>query len=313
MVKYDAPHHKPNGSNSDIKIANIAIVGGTHGNEYTGIYLLKIFKERQTFSSFKSFQTTLLLSNPKAFENQSRFIDFDLNRSFLNKDLKDITLSAYEQSRSKAINNLLGPKGNAKTDLIIDLHTTTANMGVTIILVDNNDFNLKMVAHVQSQLKDISIFYISPDDSDNPYLNSIAKYGFSLEVGPISNGIVRHDILIKTYQTVIYCLEFIEAFNQGFQSDEQTVDVFEYVKQVDFPLDNNNQIAAMLHSDLQDKDFIALQKGTKIFEMFNGDTVLYEDDESLYPVFINEAAYYYKKTAFTLARKKRLTLLPRNH
>jgi aspartoacylase len=296
-----------------MKIANIAIVGGTHGNEYTGIYLLKIFKERQIFSKFKSFQTTLLLSNPKAFENQSRFIDFDLNRSFLNKDLADITLSAYEKNRSKAINNILGPKGNAKTDLIIDLHTTTANMGVTIILVDNNDFNLKMAAHLQSQLKDISIFYISPSDSDNPYLNSIAEYGFSLEVGPIPNGIVRHDILTKTYQTIICCLEFIEAFNQGFQSDEQIVEVFEYVKQVDFPLDNNNQIAAMLHRDLQDKDFIALQKGTKIFEMFNGDTVLYEDDESLYPVFINEAAYYYKKTAFTLARKKRLTLFPLNH
>jgi aspartoacylase len=295
-----------------MKIANIAIVGGTHGNEYTGIYLLKIFKERNTFSQFKSFATTLLLSNPKAFENQSRFIDFDLNRSFLNKDLKNITLSAYEQNRSKAINNALGPKGKAKTDFIIDLHTTTANMGVTIILVDDNPFNLQIAAHLKRQLQDISIFYISPSASDNPYLNSIAKYGFALEVGPIPNGVLRHDILTKTYQTVICCLEFIEAFNQGLQAGhgnkEETVEVFEYVKQIDFRVVKINQIAAMLHRDLQDKDFSALHKGTKIFERFNGDSILYDDDESLYPVFINEAAYYYKKTAFTLTRKKQLPI-----
>ncbi|WP_449358585.1 hypothetical protein [Alishewanella longhuensis] len=36
--------------------------------------------------------------------------------------------SNYEQSRAKVLNAQLGPKGNARTDLLIDLHNTTSNI-----------------------------------------------------------------------------------------------------------------------------------------------------------------------------------------
>lgn len=60
---------------------------------------------------------------------------------------------------------------------------------------------------------------------------------------------------------------------------------------------------------LQDKDFKLLKPGDPIFKKFSGETVTYEGEER-YSFFINECAYYEKKTAFLLGEKVRLNLPP---
>ena len=127
-----------------MSINNVAIVGGTHGNEYTGPYLLKVLEHRLHEIPHTTFEVTTLLANPKAFEKNVRFVDDDLNRSFLIKDLSDNSLSHYEANRAKVINAALGPKESPKTDLLIDIHSTTANMGVTVILTKENPLNLQL-------------------------------------------------------------------------------------------------------------------------------------------------------------------------
>ena len=42
---------------------------------------------------------------------------------------------SYERERAAELNEMLGPKGSeTSTDLIIDLHTTTANNGINLIM-----------------------------------------------------------------------------------------------------------------------------------------------------------------------------------
>lgn len=53
----------------------------------------------------------------------------------------------------------------------------------------------------------------------------------------------------------------------------------------------------------QDRDFEPLQPGAPIFQMFNGEDVLYQGEPTVYPVFINEAAYYEKGVAFFQTEK----------
>jgi len=294
-----------------MKLEKIAIVGGTHGNEYTGPYLLKILNERVPKSKYSTFDINLFLSNPKAYEKNVRFIDFDLNRSFLIEDLSNNSLSNYEANRAKVINQVIGPKEFPKTDLIIDVHTTTANMGISIILVNDNLFNLQLASYIKSSIPDVYVYTISSEayigDIDNPFLNSLSKYGFALELGPIPNGVVRHDVLKKAFDTTTACLDFIEKVNNDASIEvEEEIEVYEHVKTVEFPIDKNGNIDGFIHENLQDKDYVPLKKGVPIFEKFNGEIIVNEENEILYPVFINEAAYYYKNTAYSLTRKTKI-------
>lgn len=296
-----------------MKIKKIAIVGGTHGNEYTGPYLLNLLKTRAPASRYSTFDLKLFLANPKAYKSKVRFIDYDLNRSFLVKDLANYSLDSYEANRAKVINHVLGPKKNSKTDLIIDVHSTTANMGVSIILVNDNLFNLQLASFLSTKIPNVFIYYIPPEaytgNDDHPFLNSLAQYGFALEVGPIPNGVVRYDILMQAYQATLTCLEYIEKKNQGLDITlGSTIEVYEHVSTVEFPLDSGGEIDAIIHKDLQDMDYKPLKKGAPIFEKFDGKIVVNHEDELFYPVFINEAAYYDKKIAFSLTRKKRIKI-----
>ena len=294
-----------------MRIQKITIVGGTHGNEYTGPYLLNLLKSRVPVSRYLTFDLKLFLANPKAYKNKVRYIDYDLNRSFLSEDLANNSLDSYEANRAKVINQVLGPKENSKTDLIIDVHSTTANMGVSIILVNDNMFNLQLASFLSTRIPNVFIYYIPPEaytgNNDHPFLNSLAKYGFALEVGPIPNGVVRHDILMQAYDATLACLEYIEKKNKGLDVYfENTIDIYEHVSAVEFPLDSNGRIDAIIHKELQDMDYKPLEKGAPIFEKLDGRIVVNHEDESFYPVFINEAAYYDKKIAFSLTRKKRI-------
>lgn len=58
---------------------------------------------------------------------------------------------------------------------------------------------------------------------------------------------------------------------------------------------------------LQDNDFQPLQPGDPVFLSFSGETLKHEGEE-FYPFFVNECAYYEKKTAFHLARRTTFTL-----
>jgi aspartoacylase len=291
-----------------MNITNIAIVGGTHGNEYTGIYLIKKMRQAQFHKQWEGLQIKLMIGNPRAYEQCVRFVDYDLNRSFRNEDLSNIDLSSYEANRAKVINQAIGPKGSSHTNMIIDMHTTTANMGVTIILVNSHPYNFQLASYVKSKVPNCFIYYTSArsytGDTDHPFLNSIAPYGFLLEVGPIANGIVRHDVLCQTNIAIEAALEFVSKTNAGKRpAINHQMEVYKHLQTVTFPVDAAGNISALIHSHIQDRDYHPIQKGDPIFETLEGDTIRLEEEGVFYPVFINEAAYYYKKIAFSLAEK----------
>lgn len=60
----------------------------------------------------------------------------------------------------------------------------------------------------------------------------------------------------------------------------------------------------MIHPHLQGRDYQELKKGDPLFVTFQGETIFYEDEETVWPVFINEAAYYEKGIAMCLTKKE---------
>ncbi|MEZ0370299.1 MAG: succinylglutamate desuccinylase/aspartoacylase family protein, partial [Candidatus Sericytochromatia bacterium] len=107
----------------------VVIVGGTHGNELGGIYLHKLWKSPPAAWNDYPFQVETCLGNPGAAAVCRRYLDQDLNRSFVQSDLANPDLAAYEAQRAKVLASRLGD-----TDFLFDLHNTTANMGVCLIL-----------------------------------------------------------------------------------------------------------------------------------------------------------------------------------
>lgn len=76
------------------RLSRVAVCGGTHGNELSGVYLvrelLKAQKEakEKKAEEEKPLSVLLVLSNPWATQQCRRYINTDLNRCFTHATLK---------------------------------------------------------------------------------------------------------------------------------------------------------------------------------------------------------------------------------
>jgi succinylglutamate desuccinylase len=140
-------------------MARVALFGGTHGNEYNGVFVCDTCRKNPSLVERNFKEVHLITGNPRAVENVIRFVDEDLNRQFSTSKLmmEDHMSSSFEATRAKYLNSLFGPKPHEedadepsgsvafgilcslktllfnflfrKLDFAIDLHTTTSNMG----------------------------------------------------------------------------------------------------------------------------------------------------------------------------------------
>ncbi|KAF6733457.1 N-acyl-aromatic-L-amino acid amidohydrolase (carboxylate-forming) B [Oryzias melastigma] len=287
-------------------LSRVAICGGTHGNEMTGVYIVREM-QRKKVSAAGSFSVTPVLTNPRAVDVCRRYTDKDLNRCFtdalLSSPVTDST--PYELKRAQELNAQLGPKGGKEAvDLLVDLHNTTANMGLCLIFYSLDWLTLHLLKYIQNKISSVPVRAIQLDIplSDAYSLEAVGKHGFAIEVGPQPHGVLRADIFNVAKKAVDLTLEFIQEFNAGRTFEGGEVEAFTLVKSIDYPRDSSGEITAAIHPELQDNDFKLLRPGDPLFLSFSGETLIHEGEE-LYPFFINECAYYEKKVAFQLARK----------
>lgn len=282
-----------------MKIEKLVVFGGTHGNEWTGVEILKMLEVRKIEG--ESFLVEGHFSNPIAFEAGKRYIQQDLNRSFTKRALEGKGILA-EEIIAKEIYDKYS-KGN---NCLIDLHTTTANMGKSIVLTNPNDFNLKLVSFLQKRHSDLKVFYWEQSE-DLAFLNSISPMGFAIETGPVANNIADPRMIEMNIELIEDIVEFITLFNNSLLSGEdygERVEVFEKVSYVDYIKDEFGNRITYLHEDIMGKDFVQLKKGDKLFKFYDGGEVLFDKEGEYYPVFINEGAYYEKGIAFCLTKKR---------
>lgn len=293
------------------KIRRVAIVGGTHGNEFTGAYLIQKFDRHPDLIQRPSFdQTIAILGNPEAFKVARRYTQQDLNRCFLQKDLDNPDLETYEATRAKVLHEILGPKGKSKIDFLLDLHTTTANMHLTIILVNEHPLNLKLAAYLSQINPEVRVYsWIKPDE-ENSFLHSLCDEGFTIEVGPVPQAVLRAEPFLDTEALIHTILDCLEELNQGKDPFENvdTLTIYQYQDAIDYPKTDNGEIQAMIHPDLQNQDYEPLNPGDPMFLSLDGQTIPYQGQVTVWPVFINEAAYYEKGMAMCLTQKKQINL-----
>jgi len=288
-----------------MQIRRVAIVGGTHGNELTGAYLAKKFTRSPQSIQRSSFESIVLLANPLAFATRQRYVERDLNRCFSLENLQDTTAASYEDNQARAIYQQLG-SGDKKADFIVDLHSTTSNMGLTIILTNRHPLNLRMVAYLSLRHPTIKIY--SWMDSQTSFLRSMSEFGCAIEVGAIAQGLLDAALFEQTEALVHSLLDYLEAQNHGHDLDlPKYLTLYECTTMVDYPKTEQGELQAMIHPDLQFRDYQPLHPGDAMFLTFDGTTIPYSG-ETTYPVFINEAAYYEKGIAMCLTRKQQIQI-----
>ncbi len=289
-------------------IRRVAITGGTHGNELTGVYLVKKWQNDPTPITRESFETLTLHANPEAIKACRRYIDRDLNRSFSTADLAN-PATHYEATRACELNALLGPKGAEQTtvDFILDLHSTTANMGLSLVVSSESTLTWEAIRYLCAKEPKLRVYRWQGDEED-AFVDSIAPNGFAIEVGPVPQGVLRSDLFIQTETLVYHLLDFFEKRNRKEALPElhEKITVYDHVALIDYPRDANGDLNGMVHEARQDQDFTLIQKGDPLFRKLDGTVICYEGEEPLYTLFINEAAYYEKGFAMTLARKMEL-------
>jgi len=287
-------------------IRTVAIVGGTHGNEFSGIYLEKRYRLQPELMARSSFSCRTLFANPEAHAANKRYVHSDLNRQFKTADLANPLLSNYEQSRAKVINAELGPKGAAKTDFVIDLHNTTSNMGACLILTQPGRIYNLLAGYVKLKMPEA---VISRDEDhfaaeDHALLCTVGTYGVIVEVGPQPQSVLRQDVLEQMHEMTQHILDFIELYNTNALPElPKRVEAFRYLHSIKLPLSASGERLGMVHKNIQDRDYQPIEPGAALFALFDGAEIAYDGAEVVYPTFINEAAYYDNNLAMSLNDK----------
>ncbi|MRI58967.1 MAG: aspartoacylase [Epsilonproteobacteria bacterium] len=265
----------------------VSISGGVHGNELLGIYLVKdLLRHRPSID----LDLDLFLANPKAIEACRRYIDYDLNRSFGPIAAKE---DRYEFERAKKIKNHL-----AKSDFLIDLHTTTANMGISVILSSQDALSQNVAKILAAEFEEVRIVrWFGTEEGE--FINSCVPSSITLECGPVCQGLLDARLYFQAKKVLLRALEILQ---KGQRADFE-LECYDIVEYVDFPR-RDGELFGMIHPHLLGRDFSYLRQGDPIFVTFDHKEITSQKEG--YAVFINEAAYYEKKIAFCLTKKDRI-------
>jgi len=304
-------------------------VGGTHGNERAGIHLARYFEEHSSLSDrWKSLKVRGLIANVEAGKKNYRYVDEDLNRCFTLEKLSE-PRSTYEAKRAKEISAILGPKGNSNVDFTFDLHNSVSNTGMMLCFHHTDLLAREVAAHLNRL--DPKVRLVHWPKGDQPFLPTLAKSGMTVELGPVAHGTVHTPSMERVYNLVLSGLDYLERLSEEPKQEKMVhhVSIGERLTSIDFPRDQKTgDASAFLHKDIQGiyelQDGSFLVQGQPLFSNVDGsvaekfDSRKYDipkslHNEKLYPVFINEAAYFEKGTALFLYQRVdqiKVSLLP---
>lgn len=312
--------HDPPSQHSQINaldpINRVLIVGGTHGNELTGIHTVKYFENHPALLHRNSLKTFTIIGNPQATQHVTRYINKDLNRCFDRQSWPSLSSPTYEVTRAKTLMEHYGPESEQPIDLVIDLHSTTSNAGLMLILDHLNPFTLRLAAYLQAQEPSVKLYSASGSGREHDSMRTLGKYRLGIEVGPIAHGTLHAELFQKTAALIQHTLDYIEHYNLDQNnltsvssqksapfSPPPEVTVYQYMGAIDYPKNTNGEIIAMIHPQRQFQDYQVVNPGDPMFLTFDGKTLTYQGPTPIYPIFINEAAYYEKGIAMSLTTK----------
>ena len=283
--------------------SDVLVVAGTHGNELNAPWLLQQWNHQPDLINSAGLSIQRLVGNPQAQAAMRRYIDRDLNRSF-RPDLLEQSGGDLEMRRARELVGRFGPKGDEPCSVVLDLHSTTAAMGCSLVLYGRRPADLALAALVQGALG-LPIYLHESDSAQTGFLVERWPCGLVVEVGPVPQGVLEARIVRQTRIAVEVCLEALAAVRSGEMRPPRQVVVHRHLGSCDVPRGESDQPHALIHQRLQGRDWVPLKPSDAIYQAADGTTVeTPKIEHPTIPVFINEAAYAEKHIAFSLTKRE---------
>ena len=279
------------------------MIAGTHGNEINAPWLFKEWNKSAATINTNGLSIAKIIGNPEALKAGKRYIDNDLNRSFREDLLEDKNNKDYETLRAREIVASYGKQGKEPCQIAIDFHSTTSAMGSSIVIYGRRSVDLAIASLLQLRLG-LPVYLHEGDDSQKGFLVEYWPCGLVVEIGPVAQGLL-HPNIIKQTKLVLQCLLIeLAALKSGSALFPERIVVHRHIRSIDFPRSARGEIEAFVHASRQAADWVPIKKGSPLFMKLDGATLCYKGDDSLVPVFINEAAYAEKNIAMSLTKRE---------
>lgn len=290
-----------------LAMAKVLVVAGTHGNERNAVRLLERWRLAPERLSPRGLAVAFTEGNPEAIAACRRYLDRDLNRSFLPALLDDPAHQEREVRRARDLLAAWGPRGHTPCLVALDLHSTTAAMGNSLVVYGRRPADLALAAGLQGRLG-LPVYLHEKDPAQSGYLVERWPCGVVIEVGPVAQGVVKAAICRQTELALDAALALLaDARDQALRLPTRLV-VHRHLRSLDLPRDAGGRAQAVVHPRLQDRDWWPLRPDDPLFLGVDGGTRVWrpeaEDPPTVWPVFINEAAYEEKGIALSLTQRE---------
>jgi len=284
-------------------VQRILIVSGTHGNEINPVWAVKQFNKEEN-SLNHGIEYEYIIGNPAAYEKGCRYIDVDLNRSFKESENFDQHKNSfYETNRANFLVDEFGIDGSKPCQIAIDLHTTTANMGTSIVMYGRRSKDFCLAALLQNKFG-LPIYLHEKDKAQTGFLVEAWPCGLVIEIGAVAQNFYDQNIINRFSLIISSLREEIDKLNNKFIELPKELVVHVHQGSIDYPRDEKGDIDGLIHPERINQDWKMIKKGDPLFLDSQGIIHKSEQDQLIWPVFIGEVAYKEKKIAMSYTEKE---------
>ncbi len=286
-------------------LKKILIVSGTHGNEINPVWAINQFK-KQFKTIDKNIQYEFIIGNPLAYERGCRYIDNDLNRSF-NSIKRTFDNNIYEINRANFLVEKFGVNGSEPCEIALDLHTTTANMGTSIVMYGRRRKDFCLAALLQNKFG-LPVYLHEKDEKQTGFLVEAWPCGLVIEIGSVAQNYYDPKIINKFLIILSFLRDEIDKLKNNQIQLPKGLIVHTHQGSIDYPREINGNINALIHPKRINQDWKPIKKGDPLFMDLLGNTKSYAGEDTIWAVFIGEVAYKEKNIAMSYTKKEVINL-----
>jgi aspartoacylase len=308
-----------------IRGARLLVVAATHGNERNAAWLLEQWSRRPELLASADLPLELVIGNPAAYAENRRYLDRDLNRSFVPSLLADPARQEREIQRARELLAAHGPEGQAPCAVAVDLHSTTSAMGNSLVVYGRRPADLALAAGIQARIG-LPVYLHEADAAQTGFLVERWPAGLVIEVGPVPQGLITARIARQSQLALEAACATLAAARDRSLRLPAGLTVHVHHGSLDLPREAaaegpGQRPSATLHPQRQGRDWWPLAPGDPLFWSPDGGVQVFDpaaaaavearpDPGARWPVFINEAAYGEKGIALSLTHRERLLCEP---
>ncbi|MGE0172802.1 MAG: succinylglutamate desuccinylase/aspartoacylase family protein [Oligoflexales bacterium] len=212
------------------KEIGLTLMGITHGNEVAGLAVLnELFAAILQGVITLDFPIALLLGNPNAALKNTRFVERDLNRSFMNSDTQKA-----EEKRARELEKIL-----RKTLLFLDFHQTSEPSSTPFFIFPYSEGGFQFARTIETNIPIVTHWgddFSKEGRCTDEFVNSEGGTGITIELG--QNGFHPYHVAAG-FKIAVRSLMAAKTYiaQEGFPADEtlSTAQIYTWADVLEYP------------------------------------------------------------------------------